>query len=175
MPQGRKIETATLEELFSSNTSGTFPVLVDVRHDALKWDDDTYEQEDGHLRLINDQTAVRFGGKKYLPSYFSFTMPQEDGTKIGQTSITISAVDQRIIELIRSIKTRPILVIEALFAKPSENTFAFSRIYHYEFEAKSVNWDDTTAKWDLVFDPTGQMNIPKDLGTMTRCPGILQQ
>lgn len=170
---GKKIESATLEELFASNTSGSLPILIDVRHDALKWTDRTYEQDDKHLRLINAPTAVRYDGHKYLPAYFSFTMPQEDGNKIGQSSITISTIDQRIVELIRTIRTRPIMVIEAMFTKPTDNTFAFSRIYHYEFEAKSATWDDSTAKWDLVFDPVMQMNVPKDLGTKTRCPGVL--
>lgn len=40
---------------------------------------------------------------------------------------------------------------------------------------KDVTWDDTTAKWNLVFDPVMQMNVPKDLGTKSRNPGVLQQ
>lgn len=175
MAQGKKIESVTIEELFASGTDGSIPVLIDVTHDALVWDDDQYEQENGHLRLINSPTAVRYDGHKYLPSYFSFTLPQEDGQKIGKTSVVISAIDQRVVQLIRSIKTKPRMSIVAFFAKPTETSFAFSKVYHYKFEASNASWDDSTAKWDLVFDPITQMNVPKDLGTRTRCPGIIQE
>lgn len=175
MPQGRNIESTTLEELFSSSTSGSLPILIDIRHDALKWQDKSLEQEDKHMRLINAPTAVRYNGKKYLPAVFSYTLPTEDGTKIGNTSITISAIDRRVVELIRSIKTYPIAVIEAFFTKIDGNSYAFSRLYHYEFQMRDVTWDDSTAKWNLVFDPVMQMNVPKDLGTKSRNPGVLQQ
>lgn len=179
MPQGREIESATLEELFSETTSGSFPVLMDIRHDALVWssnkdkDIQDLQQKDGHLRLINSNTAVKYNGERYLPANFSYTLPTEDGAKVSQTSITISAVDRRIVELIRSIKSSPIAVIEAFFTKPTETSFAFSRLYHYEFKMKDVTWDDVTAKWTLVFDPVMQVNVPKDLGTKSRNPSIL--
>ena len=175
MVQGKKIESVTIEELFTSCTDGSIPVLIDVKHDALTWEDEQYEQEDGHLRLINSPTSVRYEGHKYLPSFFSFTIPQEDGQKVGKTSVVISAIDQRVVQLIRSIKTKPRMTIVALFAKPTETSFAFSKVFHYEFEASNASWDDSTAKWDLVFDPITQMNVPKDLGTKTRCPGIIKE
>ena len=175
MPQGRNIESTTLEELFASSTSGSLPILIDIRHDALKWEDPGIEQEDKHMRLINAPTAVRYNGKKYLPAVFSYTLPSEDGTKVGTSAITISAIDRRVVEVIRSIKTYPIAVIEAFFTKPDDNTFAFSRLYHYEFQMKDVTWDDSTAKWNLVFDPVMQMNVPKDLGTKSRNPSVKEQ
>lgn len=173
MPQGRNIESITLQELFASSTAGSLPILIDIRHDALKWSDPSLQQEDGHMRLINAPTAVRYNNKRYLPSVFTYTMPTEDGSKVGNSSITISAIDKRIIELIRSIKTYPIAVIEAFFTQPTDNTYVFSRLYHYEFQMKDVTWDNTTAKWNLVFDPVMQMNVPKDLGTKSRNPGVL--
>lgn len=173
MPQGRNIESTTLEELFSSSTAGSLPILIDIRHDALKWKDSSLEQEDRHMRLINAPTAVRYNGHKYLPAVFGYTMPTEDGTKVGNSTITISAIDQRVVELIRSIRTPPVAVIEAFFTKPTEDSFAFSRLYHYEFEMRDVTWDATTAKWILVFDPVMQINVPKDLATRSRVPAVL--
>lgn len=179
MPQGRSIESTTLQELFGESTSGSLPILIDIRHDALKWSSinedgvSDLQQEDGHLRLINASTTVRYNGKRYLPSNFAYTLPSEDGAKISQTSITISAVDKRVVELIRSIRTSPTAVIESFFTKPTETTFAFSRLCHYEFLMKDVSWDDVTAKWSLVFDPVMQINVPKDLGTKSRNPAVL--
>lgn len=171
MPQGKKnIDTLTIKELFSSKTDGSIPVLLDIQHDEIVWQDADTEQERGHLRLINSTTAVRYAGHKYLPAYFSYVMPKEDGSTIGNTSITISSIDRRVIEVIRSINSNPMCTIEAFYTKLSDSEFMFSKLNHYDFEMTSVSWDDTTAKWSLVFDPASQINIPIDLGTKTRCP-----
>ncbi|MCQ2086558.1 MAG: hypothetical protein MJZ37_00580 [Bacilli bacterium] len=172
--QGKQIETLTLQELFSSSTEGTFPFLIDIQHDELVWSDQSFGQENGHFRLINSTTAVRHNGKKYLPAVFSCTLPSEDGQKIGNTSITVSAIDRRIIEMIRTINTNPRCVLEAYFAKISDTEFVFNKLNHYEFEMTSVNWDNQTAKWNLVFDPAMQLSVPVDLGTKTRCPAAVE-
>lgn len=173
MAQGRNIETATLEELFSSSTEGSIPVLIDIKHDAIVWSDDA--QEDGHLRLINSTTAVKYKGNKYLPCVFTFVPPSEDGSKISGASITISSIDTRVIQMIRRIPSPPIAVIEAFFSKISDTEFMFSKLYHYEFQFNTVTWDNTTAKWNLVFDPTMETNVPKDLATPSRCPAVYEE
>ena len=118
MTQGRTIETVTLEELFAEQTNGVLPILADIQHDGIIWTDGSTEQENGHLRLINDTVPVRYNGYKYMPAYFEFTQPQEDGKKVGSTNITVSAIDQRSQEIIRSINdTRPTLVIETFYCK----------------------------------------------------------
>ena len=106
-----------------------------------------------------------------MPCSFDFTRPSEDGKKIGNATISISALDQRIIEIIREIKDdEPVAVIEAFFMKEG-NDFLFSKLYHYDFLMKSVDWSDISANFELIFDNTMQQNVPKDLGTIFRCPG----
>lgn len=176
MTQGRHIETVTLEELFSQDTSGAIPILADVVHENIIWKDDSYEQENHHLRLINDTTAVKYKGHVYMPAYFGFVTPQEDGKKIGNTTITISAIDQRIIEVIRSItENPPRLIIETFFCKTKINertAFQFSSLGRYEFRMTNVRWNETTAQWDLVFDPAMQLNVPVDTANEIRCPAV---
>lgn len=167
---GRKIETMTAEELLRPATGGSFPILVDIQHTEIVWTDGSDDQEDGHLRLINANFPVRYSGHYYLPCVFKFTMPSEDGKKVGSTDITISAIDKRIIEIIRSINSKPKAVIEAFFTK-YDSTVYFSRLYKYEFEMTNCIWDGATAKWTLVFDPTMQLNVPRDLASQARCPG----
>ena len=179
MTQGKTITVATLKELFEENSSGVIPILADVQHDGIVWTDNSYEQEDHHLRLINDTCAVKYNGHKYLPSNFSFTMPEENGKKIGSTTITISAIDQRITEIIRSITEKaPKLVIESFFVKrdvDGNTAYAFSKMCHYEFEMTNVRWDSLNAQWDLVFDSTMQLNVPLDEANDLRCPAINEE
>ena len=175
----KTIEAVTLEELFKESTDGSIPVLMDIEHEGINWgetnrDDGTkgdLEQENGHLRLINANYSVKYEGKRYLPSYFSFTMPSEDGKTIGQTSVTISAIDQRIINIIRSIEDKPKATFVALFAR-NDRTVTFSKLYKYTFEMGSVTWDGVSAKWNLVFDPAMQLQVPRDKATPMRCPAV---
>ena len=168
---GKNIESTTLEELFSQDTDGHIPILLDIEHEDVCCDERSNgEQEDGHLRLINNSVPGRYEGKKYIPCYFSFEVPSEDGQKVGDTSITISAIDQRIIEIIRSIKSKPTATVIAAFAKINDTKIMFSKLYHYRFEMSNANWDGITAKWNLTFDPMMKQNVPVDKATAQRCP-----
>lgn len=170
----------TLKELMSSSTVGTFPVLIDIQSEQIQWNydrsetDPRHRQEHGHLRLINSNAAVVYNGCLYEPAVFNCELPSEDGSKVGNTSITISAVDQRIIQVIRSITSKPTAYIESFFTKISDTQYVFSKMYHYEFQMTSVTWDRVSAKWNLVFDPSMQVNVPRDTGTALRCPAIYQ-
>lgn len=174
----RCIDSITLEELFNKSTDGSFPVLVDITHNDIMWRDDDQGQEDGHLRLINANYPVLYQGdndtgrKKYLPSHFVFTPPSEDGKSVSGASVTISAIDRRIVEVIRMIENKPRMRVEAFFERTEDDKIVFRRLYHYEFELSSVTWDGVSAKWELTFDPTMSLNVPRDLATINRCPSI---
>lgn len=173
MPQGRNIESITLQELFAQDTDGNIPILLDIQSDEIFWEDQA--QENGHLRVVNNNVAVMFEGKKYLPAFFSFDQPSEDGTKVGDTSITISAIDQRVIEIIRSITQKPIAVIDALFTRIDDAKIMFSKLYHYRFQMSDVTWDGVSAKWKLTFDPAMALNVPVDEAIETRVPAAYEQ
>lgn len=171
MSSQKKIESITLKELFDNSTAGSLPILLEIYHPEIKWTDNSNEQDDGYLRLINDVYSVKFENKKYLPAVFSFTAPSEDGKTVANTSISISAIDKRVVEVIRSIDSNPTCKIVALFAKIDDENITFHKLYNYSFEMKSVTWNDTTANWELVFDPTMQLNVPRDTSTIYRNPG----
>lgn len=176
MEQGKRINVIALKELFNENTSGVLPVLADIQHDHIKWGDNTHEQEDGHLRIVNDMAAVRYKGKKYMPANFTFTLPSEDGKKISNTSITVSSIDKRMIEIIRSINSNPpVLIMHALFGKQEiegKTGYTFHELSEYKFSMTNCSWDGVTARWDLVFDTVMQTNIPVDIGTVYRNPAV---
>lgn len=174
MPQGKKIESITIKELFDNPSDGNIPVLLDIQHEGIVWTDNSNEQENGHLRLINNNVQVVYQGKTYLPAAFSFTLPEEDGKKVGDTSISITAIDQRIINLIRSINSKPRCTFDAFYTKYNETQLMFQKLYHYNFEMDSVTWDGITAKWKLIFDPAMKLKIPVDVATINRCPSVNQ-
>ncbi len=175
MNQGKNIPVVTIKELMEQSTSSSIPILIDIQHDSITWDEGD-DQEDGHLRLVNDTVAIKYKGdddsiKTYYPANFIFTQPTEDGKTVGNTKVTISAIDQRIINVIRSITSKATAKFVAFFAKQDSNYY-FQKLYNYEFEMQSVTWDGITASWNLVFDPVAKMNVPKDLGTTKRFPSV---
>lgn len=166
-----RIESITLEELFKNEQPGSVPILMDIQHDRFIWQDgNPYNQENGHFRVINDTRGVKFNGKTYVPMSFSFEAPSEDGKTTGSASVTISAVDRRIIEIIEKIDTPPECEIEAYFEKIDENRVKFTRLFGYKLKMGSVVFDKLTARWNLVFSSLLQLNIPRDVGTEIRCP-----
>lgn len=175
MPQGKNIESIALEELFSQNSDGNIPILLDIEHEDIVWDKDTFGQFNGHLRLVNNNVAVMYEGKKYLPSSFSFEIPGEDGATVASTNITISAIDQRIIEVIRSISSKPKANIVAAFTSIDDTKIIFSKLFHYTFEMSNCTWDGVTARWTLTFDPAMLQNIPVDKASAARCPAAYEQ
>lgn len=169
---GRTIEAVTFAELFKDYTDGSFPVLMDIYHEDITWSSDDTEQEQGHLRLINANYKVKYEGNIYQPAHFNFVAPSEDGKTIGSTSVSISAIDRRIVEVIRGINSKPAASIVAVFAKTDNNSVIFSKLSQYEFEMTNVSWNGVSATWNLIFDPTASLNVPRDLATSVRCPGI---
>lgn len=176
MIQGKNINSVTLKELFNEDTSGVFPLLADIQHDNIIWHDDSMEQEDGHFRIINDNAAVKYKGQRFIPCNFSFTFPSEDGKKIGNTTITVSAIDQRIIEIVRSINNiPPVLVIKSVYVRRTiedKIAYEFHDLAEYRFKMNNCRWSESTAQWDLVFDSSMQINVPIDMGTEFRNPAI---
>jgi len=175
MTQGKNIPIVTIKELMDQSSSACLPILVDIQHPSIVWADGD-DQENGHLRLINDSVAIKYKGddteaKTYYPASFEFTLPSEDGKTVGNTKVTISAIDQRVIKIIRSIDSKAKARFVAFFAK-QESNYYFQKLYNYEFEMQGVDWNGITANWNLVFDPVMKLNVPRDLGTSRRFPSV---
>lgn len=163
----------TIEELHKQTTDAFFPVLIDIMHDDIFWDSESFSTglyENGHLRLINDPRGVEFEGKTYLPSGFSFSEPSDDGKGVGQASIVINAVDERILQLIENISSKPVAQIQTGFERINENELFFVPLQRYSFQLLSVDLEKPNAKWKLSQEPLYSLNAPRDLATSLRCP-----
>lgn len=180
----RKISTVVLDSMNQRSDSIFLPVLLDITHPEIVWGDviegDSIQQ-DGHLRLVNDVRGVRFKGNDlethyYAPCNFSIKLPKEDGKNKGVATATISAVDGRIIEVIRSVSEDIECQVIAFYAKiKNENDavqYVFSKLYGKKFQMGGVTWTSTSAEWTLDPDKIMDLNIPRDKGSMFRFPAI---
>lgn len=184
MEPRRNVSAQTFESMTQKSDSAFLPVLIDIKHPAIVWTSTDLEQQNGHLRLICDTRGVKYKGNDnevhyYAPCQFSVKMPKEDGKSKSNASITISCIDSRVIEVIRSITESITCNIVAMYAKiktsEGKQVYSFSKLYGRKFEMGSVTWNGISAQWDLNPDSRLDLSIPRDKGSSFRCPSIMEQ
>ena len=178
----RGISTVVAEEAAERNSPTFLPVLIDIKHPAITWGDSDEEQTDGHLRLVNDTVGIKYKGNDaerhyYAPCNFSITMPKEDGKKKSNAKISVSCIDQRMVEVIRSIDENLTCSIVAFYGKKTNDngtvSYIFSKLAGKDFEMSDVSWEGTTAQWTLDPDKIMALNIPRDKGSIFRNPSVM--
>ena len=172
----KEIQTIALEELWKQNTDGHVPVLLEIFNPDIKWDDGSTEQENMYLRVIDDSNPVVYKGKKYIPAKFEFTPPEENGKTIGQASITISAMDSRIVQMLRSVELLCEVRIMAMFVKVTTQdnkvTYKFFPIDNLKTTMPNASYNSTTAQLNLVFKDVLKLNVPRDKATKNQLPSV---
>lgn len=186
MDPKRRISTVVLDSLEQRDDSIFLPVLLDITHPEIVWEgtQGDYTQQDGHLRLVNDVRGVRYKGDDsephyYAPCNFTIKLPKEDGKNKSSASASISTVDGRVIEVIRSVSEDLECQVVALYAKiKNENNavqYVFSKMYGKKFQMGGVTWTATSAEWELDPDKIMDLNMPRDKGSIFRFPAITRQ
>lgn len=170
------MEKEVIEELHKRNSSGSLPILIDVQHDKIVWGQkylQTGKYENGHIRLINDTRGVIYKGQWYFPSAFNYSAPSDDGKIEAKASVTVTAIDKSFRTTIDNMDEGGTATITTVFEKISTDEVVFTPIKTLVFEISDVTWDKLTAKWTLARDPVSTINIPRDLGTIQRCPSVV--
>ena len=170
----KNIQTITMEEIWKQNTEGHIPVLLDIYNPDLKWDDNSDEQENMHLRVIDDSNPVIYQGKKYLAGRFTYTPPEENGKSIGQASITISAIDSRVTQALRSIELESDVTVVATFVKEG-SVYTFLPFANHQSKLPSASYNRTSATLTLVNKDVLQLNIPRNQATKDLFPSVVEQ
>lgn len=171
----KNIQTIALEELWKQNTDGHLPVLLEIFNPDIKWGNDELEQENMYLRVIDDSNPVVYRGKKYIPARFNFTPPEENGKTIGNASIELSAIDSRVVQMLRSIELQCDVTVMAMFAKKvtsSGVTYRFLPLDNLKTKMNSATYNRTTAQLNLVFKDVLKLNVPRDKATKNQLPSV---
>ena len=183
MEPKKNIETSVIDELSQRNEALLIPVLIDIRHSGIIWQEGS-TQQNGHLRLVCNTEGLRYKGDDdraylYEPCIFSYKAPKEDGKTKGTASITISCIDSRLIDVIRGITEGLTCNVVALFTKVKDENgeinYAFSKFYGKILEMGSVSWGTDSAQWTLEPDSVMNISFPKDKGSRFRCPSVVTE
>jgi hypothetical protein len=142
-------------------TYAKFPYLIKVTHPAF----------DTPLYFANSGEDIDYGGQTYKASYFTITPPDKDSGKIGDGQLTMSAVDQFWIEKIRSTQTAAKIKFLAAIVYDDGVISGVESIEEIDFTLRTVNWNEDTITWAMVFDENMSINVPCDRSTALKCPG----
>lgn len=174
------LDVITIGDLWKQNVNGYLPVLMEVYNPDISWtaeEQAMYGQTNSYLRLIADENRVVYKGKTYLPCAFDFDPPEIDGKKIGNASISISALDSRVKKVIRMIKVPSEVNVVSMFAKVEKDgttgkfIYKFAELKTTPFMMNSVSNNATTATFSLVYGKDLSQNAPFDVATQDRVPG----
>lgn len=167
----KNIQIIAMEEIWKQNTDGHIPVLLEIYNPDIKWNDNSLEQDNMYLRVIDDSNPVVYRGKKYLPCRFEYNPPEEDGKTIGQASITLSAIDSRVVQMLRSIELQCEINVMAAFTK-SGNRYKFLPLDQLAAKVSSASYNRTTAQMNLVYKDVLKLNLPRDVATKNKLPSV---
>lgn len=160
-----------MEELWKSRSDGFLPVLVEIYNPDLKWADGTLDQENMYLRVINDKKSVKYKGKTYVAGHFNYVPPEENGKSIGGASLEISALDYRVVQMLRSVEVPCEVTIVAGFAKEG-NTYTFIPLENLTAKMSSASYNRTTARLELTVKDSLKLSIPRDVATQDKLPSV---
>lgn len=171
------IEPIVLKDLSNPNSTANYPYLVEVYNPDIVWGDTAYGQDDGYLRLISSDISVQYKGKTWLPANFDYTQPETDGSKVGQTTISISAIDSRVKRLLRTIRDGCEIKVIASFVKKEKDNrngyiYKFFEINSKRFSMTVASSNSMSATFNLEFDPDMQQNVPYTVATPDITPAI---
>lgn len=178
------IQTKTFDSLAQESDSIFLPVLIDIFHPAIVWGENDGEQDNGHLRVVNDTRWLKYKGdekepKSYAPCTFEYKEPKEDGKKKSTATLSISCIDSRMIEIIRSIPEGLKCKVVGLYAKVTDKEgkvkYMFQKLNSAEYSMFSATWDGVTASWTLDPDDTMEYSVPRDMATQFRVNSVIEE
>jgi len=144
------------KEIASQRTIADFPYLIKISHPDYI---DMY--------FANSSKDVIHKGITYEASTFTIQLPDRDGAKIGNATLTISAIDQFWIERIRTIQKPAALQFIAVIVNDGQ----VEELENNSFTLRASNWNEISITWEMIFDENMAIVVPADKCNAMTTPG----
>jgi hypothetical protein len=148
-------------QITQQRTAASFPCLLKISHP--KYPDMLY---------TNASENITFDGEVYNAATFSIQPPDRDGSKIGDATLTISAIDQVWIEKIRSVQTPAKLRFIAVIVYREGSIAGIELLEENSFTLRTANWNEISITWSMRFDENMSIVIPAEKCNAQTTPGI---
>jgi hypothetical protein len=144
-------------------TRAKFPYLIEIAHPdyEMPW------------RYANSDTDIDYGGHTYQSALFSLRPPDRDGGKIGNASLSISAVDQYWIEKIRAAQKPAALRFIAVIVYDGQDGTSITPepLEENIFTLRKAGWNEVTITWEMIFDETQSYILNSETCNGATTPG----
>jgi hypothetical protein len=149
-------------QIARKRTHAKFPYLIEITHPDY-----------GVFRYANADEMVMCDGNNYQPATFSIQPPERNGGKIGNASLSISAVDQFWIEKIRGTqKPADIRFIAVIVYDKDNGEVVVEPLEENRFTLRKASWNETAITWEMIFDDTQSYILNSELCDSATAPGI---
>lgn len=137
---------------------GSAPVLIKIYHEDMS----------EPLYLTDNNEDLTYDGNTYKHAYFKINLPEVSKESMGSASIEMGCVDQKIVEIVRSLKTPPNIKFVATYLEEG----VYSRLAGYDMIMSNVKWDARKLTADLALDLVLNYEFPSGTFTPFNCPGV---
>lgn len=158
----RSLSALAKGELFKRSSSMLLPVLMQLDHSTF----------DDPVSLVNNTEAIVYGGATYLPFAFRFDPPDETATTLTNARLTIDAVDQSILALLRGLPSSPTVTMKAVFYYDETGTIQTEQLAAWEFSVANLSYNVDTISCDLIYEDRWQNQMGAVEITPYTMPGL---
>jgi hypothetical protein len=130
-----------VQKLLAAQRTTEFPYLIQV-------------SQSGYSKMFfaNSSDNITFDGNIYNAASFSIQPPSLDGDKVGNATLTISAIDQYWIQRIRETQMPAELQFTAVIVYDESGIAGIEKLEENSFTLRAARWDETSISWEMSFD-----------------------
>jgi hypothetical protein len=143
---------------YAGITEEAFLVLLEIDHPLLAQP----------IRVVNDMVDILSNGDLYQAFPFDIRLPTEVTSRNAQATLIISAVDQQIINAIRSIDSPPTVIASVILASDPDTVDRGP----FEMTVSSVTADAAQVTMTLIYDQIFYNRCPSATFSSADFPGL---
>lgn len=143
--------------MFAQNSAEVWLELLTITHADM-----------ATVRVVNNTESVISRGDVFEAFPFAIVFPTDVAERMASAQLTISNVDRRLVETIRSVVGRPRVRVEVIAASRPDSV----EYGPLEFDLSNVQWDAETISGELTYEPVVQQSFPSQVFDPQRFPGL---
>ncbi len=157
-----KLSAKAQSYVAARNTPAKFPFLIKIEHE---------DDKDFPMRFVNSDKDVTYEGEIYYAASFAIDPPDRNGSKIGDATLTISAIDQFWIQKIRENQKPATITFKAVIQMDNNGVEQIETLEEIDFTLRAVRFNEYSITWTMLFDENLSINIPCDECNTITTPG----
>jgi hypothetical protein len=138
-----KLTARAKMEMARREKHAEFPFLISIEHEDF-----------GTFYYANSSYTITYQGQVYQSATFSINPPDQDGSKVGNASLTISDVNQTWVQKIRSTKKTAKIHFIAGIQFNNDGHVQFEVIEENTFTLRLATYNGVLVTWEMEFDLT---------------------